>query len=83
MHAKLARMRGSASAGELGHDTAPALAGRLGTQAVSFPGGHSGFTTHPIALATERLHDRPLLRPRTRGRWDAILDPRHCAALGQ
>ena len=42
---------GDASAGQLANDTALALAARLGTPAVTFPGGHSGFFTHPTAFA--------------------------------
>ena len=42
---------GEASAGQLANDTALALAKRLGTNAVTFPGGHAGFLTHPAAFA--------------------------------
>jgi alpha/beta hydrolase fold len=38
---------GSASAGEFAHRTASALAERLGTQMVHFPGGHGGFASNP------------------------------------
>jgi pimeloyl-ACP methyl ester carboxylesterase len=44
---------GEASAGELAHDTALALAGRLGTEAVTFPGGHGGYTSHPAAFVAQ------------------------------
>jgi pimeloyl-ACP methyl ester carboxylesterase len=44
---------GAASAGELAHDTALALAERLGTEAVTFPGGHGGYTSHPAAFVTQ------------------------------
>jgi hypothetical protein len=44
---------GAASAGELAHDTALALAGSLGTEAVTFPGGHGGYTSHPAAFVTQ------------------------------
>ena len=44
---------GEASAGELAHDTALALAGRLGTEAVTFPGGHGGYTSHPAEFVTQ------------------------------
>ena len=47
---------GEASAGELAHDTALALAERLGTEAVTFPGGHGGYTSHPDAFAAQ-LHE--------------------------
>jgi pimeloyl-ACP methyl ester carboxylesterase len=47
---------GEASAGQLAHDTGLALAERLGTKAVTFPGGHSGFLTHPLAFA-QKLHE--------------------------
>jgi pimeloyl-ACP methyl ester carboxylesterase len=46
---------GEASAGQLAHDTGLALAQRLGTPAVAFPGGHAGFLTHPAAFA-HKLH---------------------------
>src|SRR5262249_52299357 len=46
---------GAQSAGQFAHDTGLALAERLGTRAVTFPGGHSGFFTHPHAFA-EKLH---------------------------
>ena len=42
---------GETSGGQLANDTALALADRLGTPAVIFPGGHSGFFTHPTAFA--------------------------------
>jgi pimeloyl-ACP methyl ester carboxylesterase len=44
---------GEASAGELANDTALALAGRLATGAVTFPGGHGGYTSHPAAFVTQ------------------------------
>jgi pimeloyl-ACP methyl ester carboxylesterase len=44
---------GAASAGELAHDTALALAERLGTEAVIFPGGHGGYTSHPAEFLTQ------------------------------
>jgi hypothetical protein len=44
---------GAASAGELAHDTAFALAERLGTEAVIFPGGHGGYTSHPAEFLTQ------------------------------
>jgi pimeloyl-ACP methyl ester carboxylesterase len=44
---------GETSAGELAHDTALALAGSLGTEAVTFPGGHGGYTSHPAAFVTQ------------------------------
>jgi pimeloyl-ACP methyl ester carboxylesterase len=47
---------GEASVGELAHDTALALAEWLGTEAVTFPGGHGGYTEHPIKFA-ETLHE--------------------------
>jgi hypothetical protein len=47
---------GEASGGQLAHDTALAVAERLGSSPATFPGGHAGFATHPDAFA-ERLHD--------------------------
>ena len=47
---------GEESAGQLAHDTALALAERLGTEAVTFPGDHVGMSTHPEAF-TEKLHE--------------------------
>jgi pimeloyl-ACP methyl ester carboxylesterase len=47
---------GEASRGQLAHDTALALAERLETKAVTFPGGHSGFLSHPAAFA-QKLHE--------------------------
>ena len=46
---------GDASRGQLAHQAGVALAERLGTKVVYFPGGHGGFTTHPGAFA-ETLH---------------------------
>ncbi|WP_049556433.1 alpha/beta hydrolase [Nonomuraea sp. SBT364] len=42
---------GEQSGGQLAHDAALGLAGRLGTKAVLFPGGHAGYLTHPTAFA--------------------------------
>jgi pimeloyl-ACP methyl ester carboxylesterase len=47
---------GDASAGEVAHDTALALAQRLGIDAVMFPGGHGGYTEYP-AVFVERLQE--------------------------
>jgi hypothetical protein len=47
---------GEDSAGQLAHKTALAMADRLETAAVTFPGDHSGFFTHPESFA-ERLAD--------------------------
>jgi hypothetical protein len=44
---------GEASTGELAHDTALALAGRLRTEVVTFPGGHGGYTSHPAEFVTQ------------------------------
>ena len=44
---------GEASAGDFAHDTALALAERLGTEAVTFPGGHGGYTSHPAAFVAQ------------------------------
>ena len=52
---------GEASVGQETYDTALALAERLGTDAVTFPGDHVGMTTHPGAF-TETL--REVLRTR-------------------
>jgi pimeloyl-ACP methyl ester carboxylesterase len=46
---------GEESTGQLAHDTGLALAQRLGTKVVPFPGGHAGFLTHPAAFA-QQLH---------------------------
>jgi len=42
---------GAESRGELAHDGGLALAERLGTQAVVFPGAHSGFESHAAEFA--------------------------------
>lgn len=42
---------GSASEGQFAHRTAGALAERLGTVVVHFPGGHGGFASDPPAFA--------------------------------
>jgi pimeloyl-ACP methyl ester carboxylesterase len=47
---------GEASGDQLAYRAAAALADRLGTKVVQFPGDHGGFTTHPEAFAM-RLHD--------------------------
>jgi hypothetical protein len=47
---------GEDSSGQLAHDTALALAERLGTPAVTFPGSHVGYVEYPDAFA-ERLHE--------------------------
>jgi pimeloyl-ACP methyl ester carboxylesterase len=47
---------GEASGEQLAYRTAVALAARLGTQVVRFPGAHGGFTTHPEAFA-DTLHE--------------------------
>jgi pimeloyl-ACP methyl ester carboxylesterase len=47
---------GEASVGQETYDTALALAERLGTEAVVFPGDHIGMATHPEAFA-EKLDD--------------------------
>ena len=46
---------GETSTGQLAHRTAVALAERLGTAPVTFPGDHGGYGSHPAAFA-ERLH---------------------------
>jgi hypothetical protein len=46
---------GEASGEQLAYRTAIALAERLGTNVVHFPGDHGGFTTHPEPFAA-RLH---------------------------
>jgi pimeloyl-ACP methyl ester carboxylesterase len=51
---------GEESGGQLAHETALALAERLGTPAVVFPGDHSGMVTRPQAFA-EKL--REVIRP--------------------
>jgi pimeloyl-ACP methyl ester carboxylesterase len=47
---------GEESAGQLAHDTALALADRLGTEAVIFPGDHIGMMMQPEAF-TEKLYE--------------------------
>jgi clorobiocin biosynthesis protein CloN7 len=42
---------GSTSEGEFAHRTAVALAERLGTSPVTFPGGHGGFASDPAEFA--------------------------------
>ena len=46
---------GETSAGQLAHRTAVALAEKLGTEPVPFPGDHGGYGSHPEAFA-EVLH---------------------------
>jgi pimeloyl-ACP methyl ester carboxylesterase len=46
---------GETTGGEIAHRTGVALAERLGTAAVTFPGDHNGFGSHPAEFA-ERLH---------------------------
>ena len=46
---------GEASGGQVAHEAGVALAERLGTNAVVFPGGHGGFSSHPVEFAA-RLH---------------------------
>jgi pimeloyl-ACP methyl ester carboxylesterase len=46
---------GERSRGQLAHRTAVALAEKLGTDPVTFPGDHGGFGSHPKAFA-ETLH---------------------------
>ncbi|MBA3450498.1 MAG: alpha/beta hydrolase [Chloroflexia bacterium] len=47
---------GAASVGQETYDTALALAERLGTEAVTFPGDHVGMNTHPQEF-TDTLHE--------------------------
>jgi pimeloyl-ACP methyl ester carboxylesterase len=58
---------GRTSEGQLAHDAGLALAEHLRTNAVTFPGGHAGFVTHPTAFA-RKLREvlRPGPRPPTR-----------------
>jgi hypothetical protein len=42
---------GAASAGQLAHRAAVALAAELGREPVEFPGDHGGFATDPAAFA--------------------------------
>jgi pimeloyl-ACP methyl ester carboxylesterase len=53
--ARIAVGVGGTSAGSLAHRSALALADQLGTAAVSFPGGHGGYTDNPTAFAA-KLH---------------------------
>jgi pimeloyl-ACP methyl ester carboxylesterase len=43
---------GETTIGDFPHDAALGLAERLGTEAVTFPGGHGGYTEHPEAFVT-------------------------------
>jgi pimeloyl-ACP methyl ester carboxylesterase len=45
--ARIVVAAGATSKGQLAHRCAATLAGRLGTPAVEFPGGHAGFVTQP------------------------------------
>jgi pimeloyl-ACP methyl ester carboxylesterase len=47
---------GEASTGQLAHRCAAALAERLGTAPVTFPGDHGGYGSHPAAFA-EKLRE--------------------------
>jgi pimeloyl-ACP methyl ester carboxylesterase len=47
---------GAASRGEFPQRTAVALAGRLGTPLLDFPGGHVGFLTDPVEFAAVLMH---------------------------
>jgi len=53
---------GDASAGQMPHQAALALAEQLGVPAVGFPGDHQGFATHPGPFA-ETVHNA------LRGSW--------------
>jgi pimeloyl-ACP methyl ester carboxylesterase len=44
---------GESSAGDFPHDAALSLAERLGIEAVTFPGGHGGYTEYPEAFTTQ------------------------------
>ena len=44
---------GENASGQLAHETALALADRLGTRPVTFPGGHGGFFAHPREFAAK------------------------------
>jgi pimeloyl-ACP methyl ester carboxylesterase len=44
---------GEESRGEMAHDGGLALAKRLGTEAVTFPGDHGGFGSHPADFAVK------------------------------
>jgi hypothetical protein len=46
---------GEATEGQLAHRAAAALAERLGTVPVAFPGDHGGYVARPAAFA-EKLH---------------------------
>lgn len=52
---------GEASVGQEAYDTSLALAERLGSEPVTFPGDHVGAATHPVEFA-ETLHQ--VLQPR-------------------
>ena len=52
---------GATSKGQLAHRSALALADRLATPAVEFPGNHGGFVTHPAQCA--QVLDQLLTHP--------------------
>jgi pimeloyl-ACP methyl ester carboxylesterase len=52
---------GETTVGDMPHDAALALAERLGVAAVTFPGGHGGYTEYPEAF-TPKLRDVLRLR---------------------
>jgi pimeloyl-ACP methyl ester carboxylesterase len=54
--AKIVVAAGRTSGAFLAHQCAVALAKQLGTSVEEFPGGHSGFVTHPRAFA-KKLHE--------------------------
>jgi pimeloyl-ACP methyl ester carboxylesterase len=64
---------GRTSKGQLAHDAGLALAEHLQTTAVTFPGGHAGFVTHPTAFGRKL---REVLQSELRGRHRPEAPPR-------
>jgi len=56
---------GQTSTGKLAHEAGLAVAARLGRPAVTFPAGHNGYLTHPVAFASKL---RGTLDPRQEGK---------------
>lgn len=69
---------GRASAGQLAHRTAAALARQLGTPLVEFPGGHTGFADEPESFAQtlrRALTEGPVRGPTPRSATPAPWTP--------
>ena len=61
---------GETSKGQLAHRAALALAERLGTVPVSFPGDHGGYGSHPAAFA--------VAFSKSIRRWSVVWSSRNC-----